>query len=423
MTRNSPVRELARTNPTDEVPDGSEENPGGYVFSTNSTIDPAMLIVRATGEASAVRSLSWDVAHPIDVLYDGAVQTPASATALMDGNDNEVAFTVIRNANPNSPQDTYPFTYTVTVGQFSGSDKVNLRPIRAVLSWDGAEVSPGDIVAISDTPTMPELIGSIRPRFANDVKWQLVVKYKKGNRDDVTYFPGPGPDSWAVRSGNENWTVPWGDLFVGGDATIRVDIFDAIREYDFKIYGITPPKSRVKDRLVKLRFQMRGWVESRFTQFANDIPDATSYDSEPKPVLHALDNGMGVMQLTSGPTPTIKDLWNWQTNVDNGLVRLRRREQEALAYNDQVQQGLPITGVDEPPNIGTAYPAAPEFTENQLDLEVWARYNSNYRYHDYNPDLGAWVPRNATNPTALENADNLNAVQNSYMAGNLPAGW
>ncbi len=139
------------------------------------------------------------------------------------------------------------------------------------------------------------------------------------------------------------------------------------------------------------------------------------------PVLRTFDNGFGIMQLTSG-YPTKNQLRNWIQNATEGVVRLVQLAADAQTYNNQVRQGSSWnyqTG-GNPPNEGVAYPNAPNFTGEQLDLEIWARYNS---YHNYDSVQGIW-DRRPSNSSGLTYADDLARRRNSILNNNqYPPGW
>jgi hypothetical protein len=79
-----------------------------------------------------------------------------------------------------------------------------------------------------------------------------------------------------------------------------------------------------------------------------------------------------------------------------------------------------------PPNAGVAYPGAPNFTADQLDLEMWARYNGGYRYHNYDPSTNTWVrriPAPSGANTSLPYADAQLTMRQQVDLGVFPAGW
>lgn len=141
-------------------------------------------------------------------------------------------------------------------------------------------------------------------------------------------------------------------------------------------------------------------------------------------MLHAFDDGFGTMQLTKLPIP-VKQLWKWTANVAEEVSRAQGFAGNAATCNDQVQQGLDWnqeTG-GTPPNQGTAFPMAPEFTEGQVDRETWARYNSPFRYHSRDPIQAMWVNRNTNAPGnkyANDLTDRKSTIQDS---GIFPPLW
>jgi hypothetical protein len=142
------------------------------------------------------------------------------------------------------------------------------------------------------------------------------------------------------------------------------------------------------------------------------------------------------MQLTNTPIPTVRQLWNWRANVAAGEAKLTGNAADAEHYNNQVQQGLDWDGRTGgvPPNEGVAFPDAPEFTDAQMDLEVWARFCGYYRYHDWDPgnsnvEMGPirpaqWVrrPESGTN-TTCDRADVRAAIRDNIAAGVYPPEW
>lgn len=83
------------------------------------------------------------------------------------------------------------------------------------------------------------------------------------------------------------------------------------------------------------------------------------------------------------------------------------------------------------PNQGQAYPEAPEFTDDQMDMEVWARYNGNYRYYDWDPDgipnddppvAPRWVQRETgAVRTGVHYANELQPVRDEIRLGTYPS--
>lgn len=299
-------------------------------------------------------------------------------------------------------------TYRIPLPPDQGGDKtcqaqVEVRVIKVELRQDDVIINDGDIASISAAPDMPNLTARVVNGSENlTVRWRLKIVYDQGNRDDMSYFPGPTEAATQNLMANEIWDIrsEFGDALLGGDGTLRYRIgANQEQELKFRIWGKNPPQSTVRGELALLRHHLIAWREGRFQQFQTLAGFVAAWREGPFSVLHSGDNGLGIMQLTAGQIQ-INHLWNWRDNVNDGESRANGFTAAADAYNNQVQLGQQWTGVTGgiPPNEGMAFPNAPEFNADQLDRETWARYNSGFRYHDYDPIQNAWVNRNPTAP-------------------------
>ena len=280
------------------------------------------------------------------------------------------------------------------------------------------EILEGDIAAITEEPKMPalraRLIGG-SPDF--NVEWRLTTRYQTpGNlpdispRNDVCEFPESGP---KVLAGDKPWVIAndWGDQFCGGDATLSYKVADKpARTLQFEIQGENPEaQSTVRNFLGRLRVQLIAHQESRFQQFQTLSGFVSSYEVGPFSVLRSVDEGYGLGQLTNTPIPSSQELWNWKLNalaiIDRAITALN----DTLAYRNQVVNGLPwdgqTGGTPETPAEGVAAPDASPFTFDQIDMEVWARYNGGFRYHNWDPEEGQWVER-PNNPAPGQSTGN-----------------
>jgi hypothetical protein len=271
-------------------------------------------------------------------------------------------------------------------------------------------------------------------------RFRLEVSYDDGHRTDVTRVPEFG--GWNVVVG-PYWQPDFGRWSSGGDLSVFV-------EYDqdstttvgwasslgaHTIWGLNPERAQVRARAGKqTNVAVVFHRESRFTQFKTTLGVQDSFVTGPHPPIRGIDPngqtvGYGIGQLTVDPVPETEELWSWFANVDSAVAKLLGLRQNASTYQQQVQQGLSWTAETggDPPHEGTAYPDAPDFTDDELDLEMYARYNGRYRYHNYDPIAGLWVRRiplggnDAT--TSLPYADQLLSLKKQVIAGQNPAGW
>lgn len=296
-------------------------------------------------------------------------------------------------------------------------------------------------------PTMPDLTVTVlvpglttaqdltQPRQA-----RLTCSYVVGNRSDVTYVPGPGPDDWVTLPAGEHEWVPTfsapcgGELQIIAKATVGGQRLEAATDPGAHvIWGVNPAKQEIRDRAGdRVNLHVVFHRESYFNQFADSPSSIGGTVSGPQTVLRSVDDGYGLGQLTI-PRPTSRELWDWKANVDGSVARLDAFRADARTYQEQVRQGLPWDGAigslappapnPPPPNEGTAFPDAPAFTEDQLDLEMWARYNSGRRYHDYHPATSTWVRQPSTSTGVTEYAPELLAMRIQVDAGNYPSLW
>lgn len=325
-------------------------------------------------------------------------------------------------------------------------------PTEAVVDLVTIDVtSPGQVqqgqrrVHVIDhvAPTMPSVSVVVRLAGVTDAedaalprRVRLVVSYVDGARDDVVRVPGPGDDDWlTLQPGQDTWT-PVFPRVCGGELTVHAEVdhaggtATAVTPADAHVvWGTNAPKPDVHaeigtdtNRLVVFH------RESRFTQFATDPAGIGSPVLGPHTVLCSFDHGYGLGQLTTSPVPEPVELWDWRANVASSLARLDGFRDDALAYVEQVRTGAPWDdatgrGPPWPPDEGVARPEAPDLTTDQLDLEMWARYNSGRRYHDYAPATQSWVRQPLDNPALTEYAPQLLTMRQQVDAGDHPRGW
>lgn len=291
-------------------------------------------------------------------------------------------------------------------------------------------------------PTMPALEVSVLAAGSTDAEDRALIRrvraecrYKVGNRDDVTFVPGPAAGSWVtLPAGQSTWSPTFDDP-VGGElrvfAEVEVDgdwVAGSTPDGGHVIWGVNPTKQEIRDRAAdRSNVHVVFHRESRFNQFATSPADIGRTVSGPHTVLRAADDGYGLGQLTT-PVPSSRQLWDWQANVEDSIGRLDAFRVDASTYLDQVRRGLVWdaatgNGPPFPPNEGDAFPDAPDFTDDELDLEMWARYNSGRRYHDYDPVGRRWVRQRSTSTGVTRYAPELLAIRQQVDVGTFPRGW
>ena len=258
---------------------------------------------------------------------------------------------------------------------------------------------------------------------------RLSVAYTAGQRSDAVYFPSNG---WhKLPAGESEWKVR-PDKFCGGAVTAycRTSVDGQqvkTRATSCRRSGRESTKAGSPGCLGSLATQVVAFQESRFAQFGHtsDLATLTPYRKGPFEVLSRSAGRFGLGQLTEPLRP--EQLWNWRENATETVRRLTELRDHAWIYQTQVQNGLPWndkTG-GRPPNEGVAYPDAPAFTEDQLDLEMWSRYQDGLRYHDYVDSASAWARRTdrSGDQGSLDYADELRGLCDAVLAGDFPEGW
>jgi len=306
-------------------------------------------------------------------------------------------------------------------------------------SSDGATVVHG----IQPMPSFPALTATAflqDPDLADasslTFSWRFEVAYQDQSRSDLVKYPDDGT---MEASQGPVW-YPAMPTIAGGDLVIYCSVefpdgstlTGSTDPGAHRILGANPEKSVVRNSLPpRTVYAAVVWQESRFTQFKDTQGISSSFVSGYHYPIRGFDPrgtiGYGLAQLTS-PAPEVHDLWDWTWNVSNAMSRLNAFRDDAMTYCRQVQGGSPWSSATggRPPNEGTAYPDAPDFTDNELDLEMLARWNGGYRYHDFDPDSGSWqrrLPPGQDAGTSLPYADRVLDVAAQVDTGNDPPGW
>lgn len=373
------------------------------------------------------------------------------------------------------------------VGAIEGSDTQNSSSMSSKTSWSLApgglplhltvtatspeqvKTDQGLVHCIASDPKMPELTISTRIKeltYGEDVasarRVRLEVRYKRTGyrlvkdkatgekkhvplppRHDVIHLPGPKKTDWhemPAGSGLE-WVVEWPEEFRGGqlhvfaEATVQGQALKAQPHGKHWIHGLNATRDEVREHLkvagiADTSIHVVAHRESRFLQFARSA--VNQFVPGPESVLASYDLGFGIGQLTS-PKPPVHKLWHWKDNANDILTRLQSARAAAQAYVEAIQQGATLTkanwGKGDLPKVIRKHADAPDMTEDQLDLEMWSRYNSGWRYHNYRPATKTWVRRvrpstdSDAPSTGCDYADGCMAVRKDVEAGHPPPGW
>jgi hypothetical protein len=296
----------------------------------------------------------------------------------------------------------------------------------------------------AEGPEMPQLEIRIAGRGfppGHVATWQarVTVTYRADGRSDVVSFPRGGGWKDLTPPGSARWELAPTE-FCGGFVTAFCQtLFDGIEltgnslQFPY-IFGLNPSKQRIRAEFSAVAHQVVAYLESRFTQFSSEADlakvdqgrqeSATVLRTEPLYGIGGFRYGIGGLR----EPVTASQLWNWRDNVAETTKRLEQCRKDAVSYQEQVRGGQPWderTG-GAPPNQGVAYSDVPIFTEHELDLEMFARYRTGLRYHDYVPDVGVWMRREDLGPDAgasLAYAEQAADVRDAVRDERFPEGW
>jgi hypothetical protein len=385
-------------------------------------------VVNITGDGLIdVIGVGFDAVSAIDV----SIVSDTLVTAATPAGTGMAAVSILFTDGTELDAGVFAFTPNAAFGDVTISSPSQLpgpgrtiHPITPDLAMPHLSVN-APLVGVSDDAT------AVR-------RFRLEVTYDDGHRHDTVYVPTGG--GFDVVTGPD-WSPDFAGMYAGGDLAVFIEadrdpvgtLYWSSPLASAGILGLNPTHGEVRGRVndeanVSVVFHR----ESRFTQFKTTLNTSNAYVGGPHPPLRGLDPkgtvGYGAGQLTVDPEPTVEELWNWAANVDSAYTRLMGLREDAVVYQQQVQQGLAWTGQTggDPPHKGTAYPDAPDFTDDQLDLEMYARYNGRYRYHNYDPATMTWVrrlPVGQDKDTSLPYADEVESVKEEVLAGHYPVGW
>jgi hypothetical protein len=317
-----------------------------------------------------------------------------------------------------------------------------------------------DVATISAAPAMPELRISLNGgRSDVPVEWRLKVEYKEGDREgdrrDYFFAPqwdqGPGETEEEEnknapriqRIGNQTWAIDFRGEFAGGNATVYTRFCDGqTARKTFRIWGYNPPRSTLKAFLGNLTVRVVCYEESRFHQFGAAPGIWSRWNEGPLSVLAAPDHGFGLMQLTSLPAPPkdnpyvsgvlpdgrpgVRQLWNWQANCQAAQEYLTICAGWVATFWQEVHDSVEsFSNLAKweiiPEDQFRAHPDLLPFTAEQFRLELWSRYNSHGRYHNWDVENKKWVRRRKE--TGCGYADRCKKHFNDVLSGSPPDLW
>jgi hypothetical protein len=161
------------------------------------------------------------------------------------------------------------------------------------------------------------------------------------------------------------WVADLEGTCLGGTLVVTAWVGEKKFKRSVRIVGENPTESQVRDYINTFEgipgFDRIVAQESKYKHFINA-------DGEP---VVAFDGGYGLTQMTN-PAPSYVEAWDWKANIRAGVKLYREKRKASQAYlSGGAKKKLP-------------------FTEEQLQLETWCRWNSGF-YHKWDAKLGKWM--------------------------------
>ena len=317
-----------------------------------------------------------------------------------------------------------------------GSQQVTV--IAFEVTADGTVLDPAsfntDKCYISSTPSMPQITARLLPSGLPDSAfWQLLVEYRRSDRNDVEVFPA-SPRSVSA-SAAWNVTSELGGDILGGKATLTLNYYPiGVRTFVFHIRGENPSPSQVMSHypvtqgpwfmMAMIRHESGSFCAVdqilQFNKIGTLGPEWEDYKHCPN--RSSDGHGWGIMQLTN-PVPPRRKVWDWKQNLEGGFQLLMHDKwfeahqswQNSTTLFDLWRAAHPTDPNAQPPvkesyssnSRSVIYAYSPVGAYRSFEEAVWIkRYNGNSLgdYMHWNNTLHKWEPHRT-------NSLNFNYVQ------------
>ena len=195
------------------------------------------------------------------------------------------------------------------------------------------DVLDGDVLYINGTPRMPEIVSSLVGGDSTSSRWTFNSSYERRTPkdDQILYKELTGTEIWKTY-------LDYSGKFFGGDIKVTSSQSSDVRT--FKILGNNP-----EDSIAETYFRAnQGWFwfaykigrhETRTgSAVYNQFHPSGTRINEPYKGLAVSNNGWGIMQIdpASGMAAITQEAWNWQENVQRGLVLLNSAKGIAATF-------------------------------------------------------------------------------------------
>jgi len=312
-----------------------------------------------------------------------------------------------------------------------------LKPAGITFTILSVELKDGDTVIdenqyayIDGDPEMPQLTARLKPDgLSGNAKWQLFIEYKREDRDDEEYYPGPNADSWKTVAASEAWNIAddFGENFRGGKCSLKFEYEETECQFIFHIRGYNPTEAAAKNYLNAngpwyaycIAKHESGTQNNRtylqFNELGTLGPNWNDYQYCPNRGPSS-PRDWGMMQLTQFATeyggeerqPYEQELWNWKENVDTAIDVMDVKKQEVQQHlKNMAPDGA--GGYIMPPDTtvsGVEFKSGTAKTSDQLGFIK--RYNAGWFWTAYDEETEEWTH------VTLDGNDYTEKVLNEY---------
>lgn len=251
------------------------------------------------------------------------------------------------------------------------------------------------VIKINQEPKLLPIIVNVILQDGDTLNGEIIfsasIEYNENGRNDKSPLI-------QGRSSTSKVEINFGNIIIGGNFKFEMDIpcKNIAGSYTQKLVGssqigaMNPSKQNIKQTLNNIELQVISYKESRFRQFNNDgMP------------LFGPPNGFGIMQIDT-PVPTSNQIWNWKDNIDAGMALYNIKITDAKSY---------------PARTRKKFPDAKNFTQEELKLETYQRYNGG-NYWKWDDTLKIWIKDNSNGY-----ADDCYRIEKLVNTGNPPNEW
>jgi hypothetical protein len=293
-----------------------------------------------------------------------------------------------------TPPDDAKYLLAVTdpndlLGDFENSINVKSIPTPSIALK--VTVDGGPDFSISETPSMPQIVAHVQvtgvspdPTPTTVFTWTIDVHYfgQNSNERDTDYTY---PTQTATGG---NFTPDFGDVIRGGSLTLtvnaEVDGMAVQRQSEgLAIVGTNPSAAVItgylNDQPTPSNYPRRTKYDYHkiLRQIASDESSLDQFVDGAPNWSHDARKGAGLMQVTPASDD---DIWNWQTNIDDGVAIFNEKLSKATTYAARTAKKLKSQLDRARILLHLKSVTLAPLTPNQVVREAIQRYNGGNDY-------------------------------------------